>query len=336
MAAPIVYKSTDGSAPVLHGMSGSLIDVLTKILVTGYGAKAAAGWTTEFSGQDMTSLGGGSVPSWRIFRPGSGLMRPYMRVQDDAPNTNFGGGREARIWGIEAALGGVQDNFLAARYPTAVQAASGIVFRKAALYNNSTAVPWVCVADDRTMYFFALTRDYVGYSSFMFGEYYSLNPVDNYNSIIIGRIAEHLAATPTALGSQENLDLFAAVTTLIAGHFVPRSWTETYASAVNVGKHGHSGHSIATMVGLLMYPHQVDGGLHLHQIWVHEPSLQPILRGRMRGLWHFLHPVSVAVNDGDTFAGTGALAGKNFLVVKPTAQGTGLFVLETSNTWETN
>jgi hypothetical protein len=331
-----VYKSSDASAPVLNGMSGALIDVFTKILVTGYGSKAAAGWTTEFSGQDMTSFGSGTVPSWRVFKPGAGLMQPYMRVQDDAPNTNYAGGREARIWGIERAVSGVQDNLLAPRFPTAAQAANGIILRKSATY-DSTSRPWVCVADARTMYFFAFTGDYEGWGGFCFGEIYSIkSSADNYNSIIIGRVVEQLPATPTALGSQENLESFAAVTTVITGHWMPRSWSESAATACAVGKHGHSGHSATNMFGLFSYPHQINGALELHPIWVIEPSGQPILRGRMRGLWHFLHPVVVDVNDGDTFAGTGPLAGKTFLVVKPTAQGLGVYVIETSNTWETN
>lgn len=42
-----IYRSTDASAPAMTSSSGSLIDVLNACLVTGYGAKAAAGWTKE-------------------------------------------------------------------------------------------------------------------------------------------------------------------------------------------------------------------------------------------------------------------------------------------------
>jgi hypothetical protein len=40
-----VYRSTDASAPVLTGQVGSLTALLDAILVNGYGALTAAGWT---------------------------------------------------------------------------------------------------------------------------------------------------------------------------------------------------------------------------------------------------------------------------------------------------
>lgn len=48
MSAPIIYKSTDGNAPVLCGQRTSVVEVLTKCLVTGYGDKPAAGWTRPY------------------------------------------------------------------------------------------------------------------------------------------------------------------------------------------------------------------------------------------------------------------------------------------------
>jgi hypothetical protein len=48
MGAPTVYKSTDDNAPVLNGIAGSLINLLRKVLVDGFGTKAGAGWTLEF------------------------------------------------------------------------------------------------------------------------------------------------------------------------------------------------------------------------------------------------------------------------------------------------
>ena len=95
-------------------------------------------------------------------------------------------------------------------------------------------------------------------------------------------------------------------------------------------------HSSTILAGLANYPNPMDGGVYLSQIWVHEPYTNPIIRGRLRGFWHFLHPVACQITDGDTWSGTGALAGKTFMAIKPTAAGTGMFVMETSNTWETN
>ncbi len=51
---PIVYRYDDPNAPVLSGTKGSMINLLTKCLVDGYGEKEPAGWTKEFSNVDDT------------------------------------------------------------------------------------------------------------------------------------------------------------------------------------------------------------------------------------------------------------------------------------------
>jgi hypothetical protein len=318
----LVYKSTDAGAPVLTGLAGSLVTVLDAVLTTGYGAKAAAGWAIAFTGANK-----------RIYRPPTGQLRGFYRVQDDAPNPTFAGGREARVKGSEAATGvDVQTNL----FPTAAQLANGLFVRKSATA-DATAVPWIAIADDRTLYFFNNTKDYTGYASFMIGEYFSLKPTpDAFNGMVIGRAIEQVAATPTANCIDERLDDLAAITAGLTGHYVPRSWTEFYPSAVQVGKHGNAAHSAITLCGLLQYPNPVEGGLWLHPVHVHEPSSNPVNRGRLRGFWHLLHPVAAAINDGDTWAGTGSLAGKNFMAIKPTADALGTFVMETSDTWERN
>lgn len=45
MSDPVVYKSTDPSAPTLTRTAGSWVNVLRKVLVDGYGSKPAAGWS---------------------------------------------------------------------------------------------------------------------------------------------------------------------------------------------------------------------------------------------------------------------------------------------------
>jgi len=52
MGASALYSSTDTSAPVLVDGVGSLVNVLKKCLVTGYGAKPGLGWTQELVSPD--------------------------------------------------------------------------------------------------------------------------------------------------------------------------------------------------------------------------------------------------------------------------------------------
>lgn len=318
-----VYKSTDASAPVLTGQAGSLVTVLDAVLVNGYGAKAAAGWAIPFTGTNK-----------RIYRAPTGGLRGFYRVQDDAPNATFAAGREARFKGSEAASAvDTQTNL----FPTAVQLANGLFMRKSA-YADATAVPWVCVADDRTCYFFCNTADYPGYAAMMFGEYFSIkSAADNFNGMCIGRAVEQTATTQLMLASDERLDDLAALTVTLVGHYTARSFTEMGGSSSPVAKHGNAAHSAATLAGLAFFPNPVDGGAQLSQVWIHEGSLAgPVIRGRMRGFWHFLHPQGVNVQDGDTFTGVGPLAGKTFQIIKPTSDALGIFCMEISDTWEKN
>jgi len=60
------------------------------------------------------------------------------------------------------------------------------------------------------------------------------------------------------------------------------------------------------------------------------------MRGRLRGLWCPMHGLLTGLNIGDTFAGTGDLAGKSFAWVGyasgAAVQNGGYFVIETSDT----
>lgn len=326
MTPPTVYKSTDAAAPVLNGVAGSLVAVLDAVLVNGYGAKAAAGWTKAFAGANKAA--------YRSLATGTGIG-VYLRVQDDAPNPTLANAREARIRGHEVMTTVDVGTGL---FPTATQFANGLFMRKSAT-NDATARPWVIVADDRTFYLFVKSGDYGNqYAAMCFGEYYSLKSTpDAYRAILICRTIEQIALTPVALGSQEVLHVLAALSAASVGHYVPRTFSEFPQSAVLVGKHGNAAHSASQLTGLIPYPSPVDGGLYLAQVTVHE-QIAPlgVARGRLRGFWHFLHPSASEVGDGDTFAGAGPYAGKNFLFVIPAADGQSVFCIETSATWETN
>lgn len=68
MAAPKVYKSTDANAPVLNGTTGSAINFIRAICVTGYGNKAPLGWQEIFSKTGVIVIRPPeSVPGNRLF-----------------------------------------------------------------------------------------------------------------------------------------------------------------------------------------------------------------------------------------------------------------------------
>lgn len=321
--AVTVYKSSDGSAPVLTGQVGSLISLLDAVLVNGYGAKAAAGWTKPFSGTNLA-----------MYRNASPGTQSYWRFDDASPQATAAA-REAQFRGSEAASA---ISTQTGPFPTTTQlGTSGLAVRKSATA-DATARPWIVVADAITAYLFIMSGDFTGWSASCFGDIYSLVTSDAYRGIAIGRGVQN-----SPVDDDDRLDDLMGVgaAATIVGHYMPRHYVGQIQSAIAVGKHGDAiksnNQTTIGAQGIVSYPNPADAALYLAQVWVHEDQgTQMVVRGRLRGFWQFLHPTGSGVNDQDTFSGTGALAGKTFLVVRPTANGQGLFIMETSNTWETN
>lgn len=137
MTAPIVYKSTDGNAPVLAGNSrASFINLLTKCLVTGYGDKLGAGWTRPYANVNETMA---------AFRnnalAGTGF---FLRV--DAASTSTSNQVKLECYELMTSEGVGQFAFYQAS-------------QRAFSYDSSvTARPWVLIATDTWMYFFSYYR----------------------------------------------------------------------------------------------------------------------------------------------------------------------------------
>lgn len=126
------YRSTDSGAPTLNGTPGSLIGLLDACLVNGYGSKASAGWTKDYSGTNKA-----------VYRPSHG-SRFFMRVLDDGSDgTN--GARVARVRGYET-MSDVDTG--TGPFPTDAQVSGGLFVGKSSTA-DSTARPWVVLADGK-------------------------------------------------------------------------------------------------------------------------------------------------------------------------------------------
>jgi hypothetical protein len=315
--AVTIYRSSDSSAPTLTGEVGSLVNVLDKCLVAGYGAKTAAGWTKPFTGTNKAA-----------FRPGSGLQY-YLRVQDDAPGA--GGAKEARVRGFETMSDVDNGTNL---FPTAAQQSNGLFVRKS---NSADAVTrvWIVIADVRTFYMFVLTGD-VGntYFGWSFGEFYSLKTNDTGRMYLIARTSEN-----SGLGNQEVLDMqISTPAATLGGHYIARDH-QGNVGAVAAAKFGDKAmdtgsSSSVPFAGVITFTNAPDNRIYISQVRLNTTTGGNYLRGRLRGFWHWCHAVS-AVSDGDTFDGSGDNAGKTFLMIKGTGNA-GIYCLETSDTWEIN
>jgi hypothetical protein len=315
MAQFIQYSSADASAPSLTGTAGSLIALLDACLVNGYGAKPGAGWTKAFSGTNVAA-----------YQQGTGSTEFFLRVDDNGPGA--GTYKEARITGYET-MSDVDTG--SNPFPSSTQGVGSnamVVARKSSTA-DSTVRQWQLFADERTMYMFVLTDSSNVYFAFMFGEFYSIrNTADNYRCMIVGRSAEN-----SNTAANDTLDRLSGLTSATVGHFAARTYGGT-GSSITIGKHGDGVKgSTSALFGSVQYPNGPDNALYMSPVWVVENSSSTI-RGRMRGFWQILHPVSNFTN-GDVFSGANEFAGKTFTILK-SGGNSSIYCIETSNTLETN
>lgn len=133
MGAPIVYRFDDDGAPALSGIDNTrLISVLKACLVDGYGSKPGAGWTMPYINGD------GDTASFRN-NPATGTGF-YLNVRKSSYKYDMWvAGYESMIDENTGSLPFCPDT-------TALRI-------RCSNTADSTARPWVLIADDRLFYF---------------------------------------------------------------------------------------------------------------------------------------------------------------------------------------
>ena len=294
---------------------------------SGSNTKAGLGWTNPFNGN------GGQA----VFRAGAGVQQ-YWHIDDDSPNTSALG-KEAQIRGSEAATGfQTGTNF----FPTVAQIAlgAGLTLRKSATSDN-VARTWMVIADERTAFVFILSGDVAGmYCSMMFGEFYSIMSTnDAYRSLLIARTQVNTAGS---LATEILSSVTNNASSQFSSHYVPRSYT-TLGGSLTVCKWGDYARSCANNpmgapgAGTTV-PNGPDGDLHISPVNISEKiGFTCAVRGRVRGFFESCWDTTSTI-DGDTVTGSGAYAGRTFMVVKnvPSASSGGLVLLDITGPWETN
>lgn len=327
-----LYKSTDASAPSLTGAVGSLVALLDAVLVNGYGAISAAGWTKPYTATNKA-----------VFRnsasTGTGF---YLDVNDAAAVT----AKEARVVGYET-MSAVATG--TGPFPTAAQLPNGIFVRKSATA-DATARPWYILADETVFYLFVESGDYTvptRATAFSFGDFYSYKASDAYRCMIIGRSTEN-----SGLENYETFSILSApsgstpANNVTSGHYMARGITGT-GGAIGFGVHGDAflsaafasgnatamGRSTYSSATGIAYPNSADNGLYMAPAYIHHNNG---LRGYFKGLW--VPCQDMPLGHGDTFTGTGALSAKSFLCLQMYTNSSSASLpsecfLETSNTW---
>lgn len=123
-----IYRSSDASAPLLDKNANCIVKILKACLVTGYGAKAGAGWT--MSHEDIAT-------KTKVFEINSGVGEPLsLRIYNDT-------GQKANVQ--------VAKNVINANTVTPVIECD----TEFKYLGHITTGDWILIASDRAFWFFA-------------------------------------------------------------------------------------------------------------------------------------------------------------------------------------
>jgi len=317
-----IYNSSDSGAPTLNGNAGSLLTVLDAVLVTGYGAKTAAGWWKPFP----------NTSSYGMYMQGTGSSTCSLFVYDNASGSV---GAEAQLTGWDS-ITAIDNGKVTGsnQFPTVAQVGpgSGSVTVRKSTTSDSTARAWYIFADSHSMYGFiqALDADR-GYRAFMFGDYYSIRSgsVETNRCIIMGR---NVGSSSTVAGDRLDV-LGASLLTGVNGCYAAHLYSGLGTSSL-LNKHGDGIKGSTTALnGNVPFLNPQDNGFYISPIWLADSSTG-IVRGRMRGFYQICHATTSLV-DAQTFTSSADFPGRTFQVVQKSANA-GTYFIETSNTLETN
>lgn len=306
------YDSTDPSAPVLSGTSGSLIALLDAVLINGYGTQPAAGWTKPFTGTNKA-----------VYYNGTATAKKYVRILDDGSLT--AAAQDAGIRGFDS-MSDVDNGTIpmpsAAQQPS--NGGSNVIHKSSTA--SATARPWTIFGDGRTVILCISTNHIVGlYFVTYFGEYYSLKVGDThafcimaYNGVSAGVGPSGATGTYWFDGRNMSPGTFvpvAAVSRLVAGNL--SGGASSIAGFGTTSGFGQPANPGTTACARLSYPNPTDNSIWLSPIGIGTSESGLCIRGFMRGLYSPDHWLS-AMSHGDTFSGSGDLAGKSFSLIRPT------------------
>lgn len=353
------YTNFDVGAPALNGLTGSLIDVLDFCLVSG------SGWVRTLNSSSTDD----GVEVYAGYRQPSGSQM-YLFVNDSGPGLTTVAGKEAWVCGWEkltnltgslsassgtavpnmtSSVGGGYGQF-PLRYQSIFNVArvdSGLIVRKSVA---ATAISrnWQIFADAYTFYMFIQAEGTTTWWFWMFGDIYSFSGVnDLYRCCIRANSTVNVTGAATRNVSDQihtlNMDINNSDGMYMPRHVSGQGFSVLVAkSSPFIGVSG--GGASNNIGGQIPAPNPVNNSYVIAPITVFEfnwpqssTAAQKPIRGRMRGFWHYCHPVTTAVN-GSLIYGSGELAGKTFQIISPGVgnSGGGTFLIERSATVETN
>lgn len=312
-----VFESTDPGAPQLDSSYGALNNLLYACLVTGYGAKAGAGWTREFNDDASKTM---------VFRqPVASKSRCYLQVQDNDTGST---GKCAQVRAYEAMTA-----YNAGTNPFPVS--DLVYFWKSGSASIGTYRPWFLFADQERFY---LLVDHSSGGYVLIHAFGDLIPDvglenDVGRCVLIGNPSNSLTTSSTVFSS---LTTHIGNNSGVAGSAVQRTYTGEPTPIRATGLSIYSVTAGNTVAGnsSIPYPYPTDGSLRAYPFLIGEYVSASIgyIRGKLPGLWIPLHNRPLAHLA--TIDGAGGLAGRSFRMFYFLNTGSGgCYLMETSDTW---
>lgn len=312
MATPTIYRSDDASAPVISGQTSALRLALNAILVDGYGAKAAAGWTKAYENAGSHLV---------AYRQGGGAQK-YLALVDSATQISTLRGYNS-MTAVDTGIGSFPRN------------STGLAMQcRKSVTANSTARPWICYATDTTFYLIIFGNQ-TSIGSFDGGDAHlgfgDMVPTLDYgqNTFIIAGSDTSTTNTTANITRQGLLDnANGSAYSVLSGRPGGSAMVYAVVKAANTPW-------VATLSGdttnYPAYPDVVTSKLNVAPFYfrANHDVMQVLILGRVPGIWCLLH-AHTNFTTFDTFSGTGNLAGRTFQIVRT---GAGGLVFETGGNW---
>lgn len=284
-----LYRSTDASAPELTNVAGSAITVLDACLVTGYGAKAGAGFTKHAS----------STATVAAFKSGEVTSTGHWLVVTDTGTVSI-----TELFGVESLT---DITTFTGRFPLFSQTRQTGTNKS----NSATPAPWFVLTDGFIFYFGSHYQNDERLYQWAFGDIVSFKVADAYHSLLIGQ------------GSNIGLSRVTNFTGLTS-HYMPRSYTQSGSSIV-VGANSQtigetrSGSSTSSFI----YPSQIDNGLIVSPVYITESAPISSIRGLLPGIYHSPQKLYGSIDNYTEFTGIVGLTGKTLMYVNQDVTSTG-------------
>ena len=314
------FKSTDASAPVLNGQSGSLLGLLRALLVgtagIAYGTKASAGWTEPFTGINKA-----------IFLTPDGAC--YYRVLNDNSQGGTNGSSQAVVRGAE---GATDVDTLVDPFPTVAQVANDLCVWRASSDTTATARPWQAVVTPGLL-MLTISNDGTSSDLHLMGAY-SANQAANAWAYLVNSRGPFSWA-PIAAGKCAINSLTVAFTSKMFAMRAPEGAIKSVRAdlfAPSSDFNNEMGRSGPTA------PLQ-NGAIDIQKVRVMvnrgtaSTNVQASVAGLVPNLWEMLHGGVSGIDDADTFTVPTDALSAEYLIRRLSVSNAMMFAWETTDTW---